>query len=121
LRDCGLAVKGNIDYYFVLQPSAAYKSLSEEEKKVVTYTSYRREYDLVDAMFHKDFEERYLSLKDMFQHESRQVFYDSAHMSKPGNLAFGGPAISFGQQKVAERLADFLAEKGAIIRHACTD
>jgi hypothetical protein len=116
-----IATSEHIDYYFVLQPSAAYKHLTEEERKVVTSTHYKREYDLIDTMFRTYFQERYLSLKDFFQHESRQIFYDNAHMSKSGDLAFGGTAISYGQQKVAQKLAEFLSGKGAIARTACID
>lgn len=116
-----IATSEQIGYYFILQPSAAYKQLTEEEKMAVTATNYKREYDLIDAMFHKYVEAHYLSLKDLFQHESRRIFYDNAHMNKPGDLAYGGTAISYGQQKVAEKLAEFLAEKGAITRAACAE
>src|SRR5262249_49956915 len=96
-----IAASDQIGYYFVLQPSAAYKEFSEEEKRVVTHADYKRQYDLVDAMFYKTAGDHYLSLKDLFQHESRQIFYDDAHMNLARHLAYGGKEISYGQQKVA--------------------
>jgi hypothetical protein len=117
----GIAASTQLDYYFVLQPVPVYKTLSEEEKHVVIHTHYKREYDLVDAMFRKTVGERYLSLKDLFQHDTRQVFYDDAHMNKSGDLAYGGTTISYGQEKMAEKLAEFLAEKGAIAHIACAN
>jgi hypothetical protein len=118
-----IATSEGVDYYFVLQPSPLYKKLSEDEQKVVKFTSYKTEYEAIDQMFRNNFATRYVSMKDLFQNETRQVFYDDIHMANMEAaepvLTFGGSKPSYGHQKMAEKLANFLGEKGAITSTSC--
>ena len=98
-----------VEYFFVLQPSPLYKQLSREEERVVINRSYNKQYDVIDNMFHANFDERYLSLKDLFKGEAGQVFFDDIHLG------------SYGNHKLAVTLAEFLSQKSHLIHRICEE